>query len=347
MKILNWKDTEKERDAILNLTKKTFGDVEIANSSYFDWQYRDNPEGKAIVLLAQDDSNGSIIGTNTLIPIRLIVDQQEILSSLACNVQIHPDYQKKGIFSKLLSSMPSTALKNNISSLFAIPNDNSFKSFIKTGSIEVIQLPLLGRPIKFSHYFKFPLNKILYIFDNFWKKKPFENDVELFDGNFDDFEKLAKKKSETISIIQSRKKEFLKWRYLNHPTRKYQIYVLKINNELKGYIIIKTHIINQKKIGVILDYIVDAETQTKSLQSLVDKAIEYFWINDVSIAIATCRPGLLENTILHKAGFFNIPSFLKPESLYFIIQLFDSDEKLKKLEKYDNWFFSFGDYDVF
>ena len=54
-----------------------------------------------------------------------------------------------------------------------------------------------------------------------------------------------------------------------------------------------------------------------------------------------------ETKLLNEEGFFNIPSFLKPETLHFIVKLFDPDEKLKKITKYDNWFFTFGDYDVF
>jgi len=344
----NWTDSEKEKKEILDLTKKTFGDVEISNSSYFDWQYRNNPNGKAIILLAQDDSNNNVIvGTNTIIPTRLLIEQEEILSSLACNVQVDPDYQKKGIFSKLLSSMSLVAKKKEISSLFAIPNENSFGSFINEGSSEIIQLPLLVRPIKFSRYFNSPFSKILKIFEIFWKIKTPLNNVEEFDGNFQNFEKLLHKISKRVSIIQNRNKEYLKWRYLDHPTRKYQIYVLKQNNILIGYIIIKIHFLNNKKIGVILDYIVDSNALEESLKSLIEKALFYFWKNDVSVAISTCRSGLLEYKLLRQQGFFNIPSFLKPEPLHFIIRLFDSNEKLKKLKKFDNWFFTFGDYDVF
>ena len=122
---------------------------------------------------------------------------------------------------------------------------------------------------------------------------------------------------------------------------------MKQNNILIGYIIIKIHILNNKKIGVILDYIVDSNALEESLKSLIEKALFYFWENDASIAISTCRSGLLEYKLLRQQGFFNIPSFLKPEPLHFIIKLFDSNEKLKKLKNFDNWFFTFGDYDVF
>jgi len=350
VKISEWEDSEKEKQGILDLTKKTYGDgVEISNPSYFDWQYRNNPKGKAVVLLAYDESNHNlIVGTNTIIPISLLIDQEEILSSLACNVQVHPDYQKKGIFSQLLSSMPLIAKMKNISSLFAVPNENSFPAFINEGSSEIIQLPLLVRPIKLSRYFNFPINKILKIFDNYWNVKTSSlSVVEEFNESFQNFEKILEKISKRVSIIQNRNKDYLKWRYLDHPTRKYQIYTLKQNDELVGYIIIKIHILNNKKIGVILDYVVDSDTNETFLKQLIEKALDYFWSNNASISIVTSRSGLLENKLLRQKGFFQLPSFLKPESLHFIIRLFDSDKKFEKLKKFDNWFFSFGDYDIF
>lgn len=348
MKISFWKDTDEEKSDILNLTMNTFGDVEIANSSYFDWQYRKNPNGKALITLARDDLDNSIIGTNTIIPLVLLVDGDEIISSLACNVQVHPNYRGKKVFSKLLSSMHEYALSNDIHSLFAIPNDNSFKAFINDGSIEISQLPLLIKPIRFSQYFNFTLRQILKPFDIFWKKQdPFLSDIEQFHDDFDDsFEDLARKTSKRITVMNSRRKEFLNWRYKNHPTRKYQIFTLKDNDKLIGYIITKIHNYEKKKIGVILDYMVDANIKDKKkLKSLVNMAISNFWENNVSVAIATGGNRLLETQLLHESGFFLTPSFLKPESLHFIVNLFNKEHL--ELTKFDNWFFTFGDYDIF
>tara|TARA_B110000495_G_C23018975_1_gene604108 strand:+ start:114 stop:1163 length:1050 start_codon:yes stop_codon:yes gene_type:complete len=349
MKISLWVDTEDEKQEILNLTKKIFGDVEINDPLYFDWQYRDNPNGKALVLLARDDLTNLIVGTNTIVPMKLIVDDEIITSSLACNVQVHPDYRKKRIFSKLLSSMPNKALASNIKSLFAIPNDNSFHAFINEGSVEITHLPLLIKPIKLSKYFGNPLKQILKPFDIFWKNNNIFSGIDEFYDNFDDsFENLAKKTSKRVLVMNSRKKEFLNWRYKNHPTQKYQILTLKENNELIGYIITKIHYIEKKKIGVILDYMVDSDYKDeKKLKNLIHKSITNFWNNDVSIVIATSRNGLLENKLLRSCGFFTPPSFLKPVSLHFIVHTFNDNVKHAKLKKFDNWFFVFGDYDVF
>ena len=350
MKISPWVDTEAQKQAILDLTKKTFGDVNIAGTVYFDWQYRDNPNGKAIVLLSHDNnSNDMLVGTHTLIPLKLIVDGEIIISSLCCNVQIHPDYRKKHIFSNLLLSVPNSALAHNIHSFFGIPNNNSFKAFINNGSIEITRLPLLIKPIKLSEYFGSPIKQILKPFDIFWKNTNTFSGIDELDGNFDDsFENLAKKTSKRVSVMNSRTKEFLNWRYKNHPTQKYQIFTLKTNNELIGYIITKIHYIGKKKIGVILDYMVNSDHKDKiQLKNLIHKAISYFWDNDVSVAIATSRNGLLENDLLRRSGFFVAPSFLKPVSLHFIVQAFDDDIQHVKLKKFENWFFVFGDYDVF
>ena len=350
MKISSWEDTDVEKQAILNLTKKTFGDVDIINSAYFDWQYRDNPNGKATVLLSyDDDSNDVLVGTHTLIPLKLIVDGEIITSSLCCNVQIHPDYRKKHIFSNLLLSVPDSALANNIHSFFGIPNDNSFKAFINEGSIEITHLPLLIKPIKLSEYFGSPIKQILKPFDIFWKNTNTFSGIGELDGNFDDsFENLAKKTSKRVSVMNSRKKEFLNWRYKNHPTQKYQIFTLKTNNKLIGYIITKIHYIGKKKIGVILDYMVDSDHKDKiQLKNLIHKAISNFWEHNVSVVITTSRSGLLENELLRNCGFFTAPSFLKPVPLHFIVQTYDDDIQHVKLKKFENWFFVFGDYDVF
>ncbi len=245
--------------------------------------------------------------------------------------------------------MPNFAIDSQINSLFAIPNDNSFKAFINEGSIEITHLPLLVKPIRLSEYFSSPLKQILKPFNIFWKNTTNFSNIQELTGNFDDsFKNLVKKTNKRVSVMNNRAKEFLNWRYKNHPTQKYQIFTLKTNNQLIGYIIIKIHYIKKKKIGIILDYMVDSDYNDKiKLKNLIYKAISIFWENNVSIAIATSRNGLLENKLLRDCGFFTAPSFLKPVSLHFIVHTFDDDAKHVKLKKFDNWFFVFGDYDVF
>lgn len=349
MKISEWENNKSENESILRLTTRVFGDHEIAQQSYFDWQYTQNPFGKAIVVLAKDE-NDEIIGTNTIIPIQIWIDKKLVKSSLACNVQVDPKYQNQGIFSKLLDSMNSIASKKDISFLYAIPNDNSYNAFIKHNSTKISTLPLYVKILKPSEYFDSQIGKILKISDFIWKPKESENSqIELFKGKFsEEFEKILKKALDRIPIIINRSVKFLEWRYNQHPTRKYQIFVLKEDSHIKGYIIFRIANVNNKRIGVIDDFLVDENTTNKNnFKNLVDVAIHDLYKNGASVVIATFNEKFLEGKILRKSGFFKTPEFLKPESLNCIVMPFQKNGFFEKTKNYDNWFFSFGDYDVF
>lgn len=347
MKISEWQNTESENDSILELTKRVFGNQEISEKSYFSWQYIQNPFGNAIVTIAKDEVKDEIIGTNTIIPIEIWIDKKLIKASLACNVQVDPKYQNKGIFSKLLNSMNSIANKNNISFLYAVPNDNSYNSFIKHNSTKISSLPLYVKILKPSEYYNL---KILKIFDSIWKpKKIKDSEILPYKKEFSkEFEEIMKKSLERIPIIVNRNIKFLEWRYNKHPTRKYQIFVLKENEHIKGYIIFRIAIINNKKIGIINDFLIDDNIKNKQkFKKLVDAAIENLYDNGATIVIATFNIKYIEGKIFQKSGFFKTPKFLKPESLNCIVMPFEKNGSNEKIKNFENWFFSFGDYDVF
>jgi len=82
--------------------------------------------------------------------------------------------------------------------------------------------------------------------------------------------------------------------------------------------------------------------------NLVKFALMELQKKNVALTIATFPPSLLEYKILCKAGFFKVPEFMKPEPIPLVVNIFDKHNKdLKSIEKYSNWFFTFGDYDVF
>lgn len=340
-----------DKDQILQLTRKIFGDVELSKSDFFDWQYMNNPEGEAIVITAKDDDKqNTIVGVESILPMNILVDQKIVKASLSCNSYVDPDYRSKGIFSKLISMVLEQSMKKNILCIYGVANDNSFNSFVKKGSHEISNMPILFRPLRLSNYFSFPLSIILHIFDNIWKaKKSVNPNVIEFNGFFDEsFEVLATKASQRIPVIKQRTKEFLNWRYRDSPTRQYKTFVLKEDYILGGYIITRRTMINGKSVGVIVDFMVDPDTNPAGIKDLVQIALDDFWKSGVSVTIAVSGPLTFEYQTLSKAGFKIAPKFLKPQSAHFILINSDPNRKdLEQLKKYGNWFFSFGDYDVF
>ena len=255
-----------DKEQILTLTQKIFGDAELSKADFFDWQYLHNPDGEAIVIVAKDDEkNNLIIGVESILPMNLMVNQKVVRASLSCNSYVDPDYRKKGIFTKLISLVKKESTTNNISCIYGVANDNSFNSFMKKDSHEISDLPILFRPIRLSNYFSFPLGNFLHLFDNIWKiKKSYNPNVFEFKDYFDEtFEVLCKKANQRIPIIKHRTKEYLNWRYKDHPTREYKTFVLKENSMLEGYIVTRKTIVNGKSIGVIVDFLVDSDTNSE------------------------------------------------------------------------------------
>ena len=311
-----------DKEQILCLTQKIFGDAEISKPDFFDWQYLENPDGKAIVIIAKDEEkNNSIIGIESILPMNLMINQKIIKASLSCNSYVDPDYRKKGIFSKLISFVKKESVKNNISYIYGVANDNSYNSFMKKDSHEISNLPILFRPLRLSNYFSFPLSTFLHIFDNIWKIKKSNNpNIIQFTDCFDEsFEVLCKNANQRIPIIKNRTKEYLNWRYKDHPTREYTTFVLKENSTLEGYIITRKTTVNGKSIGVIVDFLVDSNTNPAKTKDLIQTALEDFWNSGVSVTIAVFGPSTLEYQLLSKSGFKIAPKFVKPQSAHFIL----------------------------
>src|SRR5574337_29649 len=198
---------KEDKDSILELTRKIFGDVEISKFDFFDWQYLNNPEGEAIVITAKDDEKqNTIVGVESILPMNILVNQKIVNASLSCNSYVYPDYRNKVIFSKLISMVLEHSLKKKIICIYGVANDNSFNSFVKKGSHEISNMPILFRPLRLSNYFSFPFSAILRVFDNIWKvKKSVNPNVIEFNGHFDEsFEMLATKASQRIPVIKQR-----------------------------------------------------------------------------------------------------------------------------------------------
>ena len=349
MIIEEWSNTELEKNQILKITEKVYPNSEFSTSEYFNWQYIDGPYGPAKILLAKND-NGDIIAIEPIMPRKLLIDSSVIMSSLSCNSITDPNFRNQGIFSKLVSNILEFTKTNEISSIYGIPNKKSHSIFIKNGFNDGGKLPLLVRPLKLSNYFSSPIKEIIKPIEAVWKIKKVETNIELFNGEINsEFEKLSKNLSQRVSILQQRDKEFLEWRYNKHPSRNYDIHILKENNELRGYIITRIGKINGKKIGIVLDFVFDSKIKNKNgPKDLVKKVLERFWDKDVSLSIATCASNSLENKVLHEVGFKISPQFLKPEPLYFIAGTINTNsENFKKIKNFKNWFFTLGDYDVF
>lgn len=187
----------------------------IKARDWFYWKFRDNPFGESI--LACISENGNIIGCVALGLQDFVYEGNKIKGAISFETFIHPNFQGKGIFKKLIDLAENEASKRNIQFLLNFPNSNSLKGFIKSGwkNIDCSEYWLKG-----NNYFNifFKIKDI---------KKPFI-------PNSTNITEIAKHKDSKYAFFDDKtsfktliNKEYLDWRFFLYPNAEYKI----IDNE--------------------------------------------------------------------------------------------------------------------
>jgi len=332
--------TSKEIRDSLNLMAESFGPVDVSFREFYEWQYLRNPFGKGIVLLAYDGD--APIGQFAGIPCIYQFRGRIIRTLLTLNLAVSPKYRRKGIMLKLLEQIRKEDLLTPFS--IGVPNCQSLKGHLTNGFIP-LQMNLLVRPIRLSHYFTGFGRLVFRPLDIIWKKSPKE-EVEDYQFPFDRrFDEWATKRDKN-KIQQVRNAVYLNWRYASNPRRNYKIFVTREKTDkMDGYIIVRITEFATKSVGVIMDLMFTNETKARQL---ILKSLEYFWKNNVSIAISACFPDDIEMNLLRKFGFLSLPQRFHPHPMILGLKVLDNSDPIAcELIDVNKWIFRFGDYDIF
>lgn len=200
---------------------------------YLKWKYIKNPAGKSILLTEKD--NKKIIGIRALVPWLFSVKGNRKKIFQFCEASTHPDHRGKHIFTNLTRKAME---RSNESVFFNYPHEgNSLPAYIKSFGTKKID--------EFNYIIQFSSLNYLNALFKFSKRKQFyimniEND-EMKNVTQEEFvNNMHLFKSFTYSernILPYRGFDFIKWRFLEHPEKKYQLLLIKRNNESIGYIV--------------------------------------------------------------------------------------------------------------
>lgn len=180
----------------------------IKTEDWFLWKFRDNPFGESILACVED--NGKIVGCVGYGLQPFIYKEQKIKGCMAFENFVHPDYQGKGLFSKLITLIEDEITKQNFDFMLVFPNSNSLKAYQKKGWIK---LDIIEYWIKGSNILKVPFN-LKEIRKGF---KPLEAPQKLKKTS-EDFKQQAQE--QLYSVIDS---AYLKWRFSTYPVTEYKI----------------------------------------------------------------------------------------------------------------------------
>lgn len=155
----------------VELFNASFPNVEKFNFEYIAWLYRSNPDGFVVGYDAIFDNK--VIAHYACIPSLMNNNGEIVQSLLSLNTATHPDFQGKGLFTKLANLTYELAAQSGYDCVYGIANANSTPGFIKKLGFQFVR-PLYAS-IGLGTFFK-ETNSIsnLSSFNKVWNVKSLE-----------------------------------------------------------------------------------------------------------------------------------------------------------------------------
>lgn len=130
MEILRANTTPESLAGYAGLFSECFpGATKLASVEYLRWLYAENPEGSFVGFDAVAD--GRIAAHYACIPMRAEVGGEGRRVLLSLNTATHPDYQRRGLFSKLAEATYAAGSSEGFRHVYGVANANSTPGFIR------------------------------------------------------------------------------------------------------------------------------------------------------------------------------------------------------------------------
>lgn len=282
--IFNYKRDLNLINSFVLSASKAHGHSISFTKEWFLWKFRDNPFGESILACAEE--NDEIIGCVGYGIQPFLLNGNLLKGVLSFETFVHPDYQGKGIFSKLIQLAELELKVQNVDFILNFPNDNSINGFLKNGWKMLtppeyrIRIVDLFSSVIYLHHLK---NEFKSKKQDQFVQKPFSSFEQ---HNFNRF--FAQ-----LSL------DYINWRFFTNPIHDY----VKIEkNEYQAVMMVGKR--GKIKEGHIL-FLNVTDSQSFSLTALIDQCKSLRKIDVLSMAV-TKSNSIRKNLSRH--GFILVPS---------------------------------------
>jgi hypothetical protein len=336
---------------LAELSKLTYAGKEISDPDYLHWEYVTNPDGIAVMNVAE--SGQDIISQYIVLPRSFSLNGTPLMGSLSVNTLTHPAFRGHGLFPRLSAETFKRCREKEIHFTIGFPNPVSSpvirrkKILDHFGSLSLLIDPL--RPVNaLFRYITGRKNKSGAEIELHVPLKYYEENKNISEFNFDDdkhdYEKFINDFNHEKKLTTLRTPEFLKWRYGSIPIRKYLLLKYSDENGIKAVAMIRAKHIYGLRCGIVVDFVSNENVVVrKSLVNFIRKIARY---NELHLVIATFPARSGEAMVFRQNGFYNAPRRLMPQQLEVIIRS-HTESCPPDIANFNNWFLTFGDYDIF
>ncbi|MDM2741781.1 GNAT family N-acetyltransferase [Citrobacter sp. Cu096] len=189
-------------------------DNKLFNEKYLPWLLHDNPHGEGISVNIKIDNE--LVANMFLIPVRLIQDGSEKHAYYATDVLTHPTHRDKNLFVKLIRRSIEY-LKEQNACLIGHPNNNALPGWKRT-----------------KMHFQPIINSFLSKTSVLNKRKLVTDASQVKES---EKQSIINMLCCSSNLIVASDMDFLTWRYINHPVRKYHVEFIYDKYKLVGVIV--------------------------------------------------------------------------------------------------------------
>lgn len=206
-----------DEKSILELFEQTYG--KPLSPEFWRWRFAENPYGNLLIQLADD--SGKLAAHYAVSSVRFQSKGRQYLAAHSMTTMTHPEYQGRGLFTKLAADLYASLKDKGYKFVWGFPNQNSFYGFIKNlGWKSVAEIPTLicNTPAVKDSSLVCKTDFSVASYEVFWSEI---------------------KGSYIFSIDKDA--QYIRWRYLAHPTNKYQTYSFFEGTKQVGFCVVKPY----------------------------------------------------------------------------------------------------------
>jgi GNAT superfamily N-acetyltransferase len=314
---------------------------------YFQWRYLKRPNGAEPIIVWARDASGEIAGSLSVIPHHYHVGDTVCRIGVLGDISVSEKYRGKGIAKEMFGYLSGLKPVKNLNACIVLPNKEALRPLEKSGWVTVARLERYVKLLSTREIIERRLNKkisglVSPVLDFFLKlatrevplreRSGYKGALEAgFDGRFDELWAALNKDG---MIIGLRNREYLTWRFTDHPLEKYGVYALSRDSRLCGYIVFHSNG-NAYHIDDFLS-LREGESRDCLFSYFIEHVRKSGLASKIVINLNNDNP---TGANLRKFGFFKSPDFLN----FMVLQ---NGNAPGILSEGNTWFITAGDKDV-
>lgn len=315
----------------------------------------DRPTAAAGALLAVEDKN-RVVAAQPYRDLPLHTEMGSGRATLFLDVATHPEYQRRGLFKRVVSAATAAAFERGSSIIMTTPNRIAFGAFQKISgwrqlcSLDCMVLPLgAGDPVQSGKFISLVARSGLAVASRLRKEpiplKPLSGQmngrhIEAPWLPSSDADTLWQRFAPRVGHTIERSRDFLRWRF----NTGYRLFLARDFEGPLGYI--ATRIIDRGgvRIGVIVDYV--SPIDDVSAFSLLSHVIAWLREQGASAAISYFFRKSIPWKQLRAAGFVRLARICTPREYPICVNVRPGESYSAKLLDPSRWHLSLADSDL-